>query len=401
MSETADVPAVTGAAIWRARAGILGSALRFALRGRSPARAASALRALMEGAERRRGFPLPARRVRVGTRVFLDVSIPGWPSQGLDRFLEGELERISPTRPGAPPLHLALLAVTRLCPLRCVHCSDADVLASEESLSTSQLLDIARGIAALGASHLELTGGEPMERLDAVEAICRDLAPGVDVWVLTSGVGLDARAAARLREAGATGVTVSIDHWEADRHDAFRGRRGVFQEAVEGVGAARDAGLVVALSVTLTPAVATEDGLDHLGRLGRELRVPFLRLLEPRAVGAWSGRDVALPSSALDVVARFARASHAADSPLPIVELPAMTQRSLGCFGGGDRYLFVDAKGNVHACPFCRRSAGSALDGGLAAARDALLSRGCQAYPRAHPDAVGVGLRVSRTARPS
>jgi MoaA/NifB/PqqE/SkfB family radical SAM enzyme len=355
----------------------------------------------MEGAERRRGFPLPARRVRVGRRVFLDVSIPGWPSPALDRFLEGELERIAPTRPGAPPLHLALLAVTRLCPLRCMHCSDADVLASEESLSTSQLLDVARGVAALGASHLELTGGEPMARLDAVEAICRELAPGVDVWVLTSGVGLDSRAATRLRDAGATGVTVSIDHWEADRHDAFRGRAGVFLEAVEGVRAARDAGLVVALSVTLTPEVATPAGLEHLGRLGRELRVPFLRLLEPRAVGAWAGRDVALPASALDVVVRFARASHAADSPLPLVELPALTQRSLGCFGGGDRYLFVDAKGDVHACPFCRRSAGSALDGGLEAARDVLLSQGCKAYPRAHPDPVGIGPHIARRARSS
>jgi MoaA/NifB/PqqE/SkfB family radical SAM enzyme len=321
----------------------------------------------------------------------MDVTVPGWPSPSLDRFLAGELERIAPTRTGAPPLHLALLAVTRLCPLRCVHCSDADLLGSEESLQTAQLLEIARGISALGASHLELTGGEPMSRLDAVEAIGRELAPGVDVWVLTSGIGLDARAAARLREAGVTGVTVSIDHWDAERHDAFRGRRGVFLEAVDAVRAARREGLVVAVSVTLTPEVATGDGLERLGRLGRDLGVPFLRLLEPRAVGAWRGRDVALSASDVDRVVRFAQASHEAGSRTPLVELPARTQRVVGCFGGGDRYLFVDARGDVHACPFCRRSAGSALNGGLPMARQVLLSRGCHAYPRARPDPVAPG----------
>ncbi len=398
MREAVPVPAVAGLPAWRARAGTLASALRCAVRGRSPPQALRAVRGLMAEVGRRRGFSLPRRRMRVGDRTYVDVTIPGWPSPALDRFVAGELERIAPTRPGPPPLHLALLVVTRRCPLRCKHCSDAKLLGDRESLSIDDLLAIARGLVALGASHLELTGGEPMARLEAVEAICRDLAPDVDVWVLTSGVGLDARSASRIRAAGAVGITVSVDHWDAAAHDAFRGRPGVFDEGVAGVRAAREAGLVVALSTVVTRAIASEEGLARLGRLAADLGVPFLRLLEPRAVGAWEGCDVALSPSHLALLERFAEASYDAGSALPLVELPARTQRAVGCFGGGDRYLFVDAEGRVHACPFCRGSAGTALGGGLPAAREVLLGRGCQAYPRAHPDGLVRGPRPARVA---
>lgn len=389
-----------GPPVWAARGATALRAARLALQDRRPAAAAFAAGALAFAVERRRGFPLPARWVRVGGRAFLDPTIPGWPSMAFDRFLEGELERISPTRPGPPPLHMAILAVTRRCGLRCQHCSDWDLLGTEEALAVDEVVGIAEGLAGLGACHLELTGGEPMLRLDAVEAVARALGPRVDVWVLTSWVGLDPRSAVRLREAGVVGTLVSLDHWDPVRHDAFRGVKGTFARATEGARAAAAAGLVAGLSFTATRETAADD-LDRLARLGGALGAGFLRILEPRAVGRWAGQDVSLRPEQVDLLLRFARATSAEASDLPLVELPALGQRTVGCFGAGDRYLFVDAEGAVHACPFCRGAAGSALGGGLPDAVGRLRARGCHAFPDASPVLIGRGGLASAAPSPT
>lgn len=351
----------------------------------------------MAGVARRRGFTLPRRGVRVAGRIFLAPTIPGWPSPALDRFLEGELERIAPTRAGPPPLQLAILAVTRRCALRCQHCSDWDLLRPDEALSAGELVEIAEALFGLGAAHLELTGGEPMLRLDAVEAVCRTLAPRVDVWVLTSGFGLNARSAARLRAAGAVGVAVSLDHWDPAHHDAFRGMPGIFERAVEGAQAAAAADLVVALSLTATREFQADD-LARYARLARDLGAGFVRILEPRAVGRWAGQDVSLRSEQVDFLLRFARASLSEASDLPLVELPALYQRTVGCFGAGDRYLFVDAEGFAHACPFCRGRAGTALGGELPATVERLRARGCHAFSCASPVRIA---RAGATSAPA
>ncbi|HET8724863.1 MAG TPA: radical SAM protein [Anaeromyxobacteraceae bacterium] len=376
-----------------ARAGTALRAARIAFHGRPPGEAAFAVRQLVAAVRRRHGFDLPLRRVRAGGRIFVDPAVPGWPSPALDRFLEGELERIAPTRPGEPPLHLAILAVTRRCGLRCLHCSDADLLGTDEAVPVPELVRIAGDLVELGASNLELTGGEPMLRLDAVEAVARAHGSRADVWVLTSGVGLDPAAAERLRSAGVTGAMVSIDHWEPERHDAFRGARGTFERATAGVRAAAAAGLVAGISFTATREVGASD-LDRMAWLGRDLGAGFLRILEPRAVGRWAGQDVALRPGQVDLLLRFARTVNARRSDLPVVELPALGQRTVGCSGGGDRFLFVDAEGRLHACPFCRGQAGSARGGALPEALARLRARGCHAFPDASPVRLGRGVAV-------
>ena len=53
----------------------------------------------------------------------------------------------------------------------------------------------------------------------------------------------------------------------------------------------------------------------------------------------------------------------------------------------GDRHFFVDAEGHAHAGPFCRGRAGRVLGGALPETLARLRARGCQAFPRALPDA--------------
>jgi MoaA/NifB/PqqE/SkfB family radical SAM enzyme len=131
--------------------------------------------------------------------------------------------------------------------------------------------------------------------------------------------------------------------------------------------------------------------------MARDLGAGFVRILEPRSVGRWSGRDVDLKPEQVEGLLRFARRANSERSDFPIVDLPALDQRTLGCFGAGDRYLFVDALGFVHACPFCRESAGKASAEDLGALRARLRLRGCQAFFDAQPLPAKVQLQRRRS----
>jgi MoaA/NifB/PqqE/SkfB family radical SAM enzyme len=64
----------------------------------------------------------------------------------------------------------------------------------------------------------------------------------------------------------------------------------------------------------------------------------------------------------------------------PIVTYPGYHQRRIGCLGAGNRYLYIDSVGNIHACPFCQRIAGNAVNDRLEDAVSVLREYGCQKY---------------------
>ncbi len=370
---------------WRRRstqARMIARLLRLAARAyRDPVRAARAVRAAL--AFVRDTAPESDHMVRVRGRAYGRLVGPGFPSPAFDREAEVELNRRDAFRSGCD-VPMALLAITHRCALRCEHCSEWDTLNRPDALSVDDLRAIVAMLQARGAARVELTGGEPLLRLDAVEALVRGAAPGTDFWVLTSGAQLTEDAARRLADAGVTGVAVSLDHWDPARHDAFRGARGTFERAVRGMAFARDAGLVVAADVTATRATANHPDLLRITAVARDHGASFLRLIEPQAAGRWASADIALGREHLDALRGLARAANARwPREAPIVDDVGGTQRRFGCFGAGQHYLFIDAAGDVHACPFCRAAAGNCLREGLDAIVARLRARGCEGFPDA------------------
>ena len=64
----------------------------------------------------------------------------------------------------------------------------------------------------------------------------------------------------------------------------------------------------------------------------------------------------------------------------PIISYPGYHQRRIGCLGAGNRYLYIDPKGDIHACPFCRHAAGDAFSASMEDVIKVLRNRGCQIY---------------------
>jgi MoaA/NifB/PqqE/SkfB family radical SAM enzyme len=343
----------------------------------NPFLAATAVRrCLAAQAPARRRLP-PKAAVAAG-RFFLHPYVPGFPSRAFDRCVEQELDRSTPVLGRPPALRAAIVAITRRCPLRCEHCLEWGVLNRPEGLSAEELRAVARQLRQRGVAQVFFSGGEPLQRFDVLLDLTASLADEADVWVLSSGQGLSEDRAVRLRHAGLTGVSLSLDHWDPAAHDRFRGRRGSFAAVERASAAARGAGLVLALSLCPARPLVTRGNLERYGLLARSLGASFIHIYEPRAAGRYDGRDVELEPAQRRTLERWMdRVNRGADAhALPIVSYLDRYARHAGCRGASE-YAYVDTDGALHPCPFCRGRGVPLLGNGLDRALADLQATGC------------------------
>ena len=64
----------------------------------------------------------------------------------------------------------------------------------------------------------------------------------------------------------------------------------------------------------------------------------------------------------------------------PVVAFFGYHQRKLGCFGAGNRYVYVDPNGNLHACPFCRGEVANVLEVPFPVIIEKVKSIGCHQF---------------------
>ena len=150
--------------------------------------------------------------------------------------------------------------LTYRCNLACEHCYlDAggtplvrtENFADRSELGTDECFRVIDEIAAFAPECLTiLTGGEPLLRRDILEIVQR--AAERELWVVvgTNGVRITENVAGRLAEAGARGLSLSLDALDPGRHDRFRMVRGAWQNTVEGAQILNRTGLPFIVQTT-------------------------------------------------------------------------------------------------------------------------------------------------------
>ena len=159
--------------------------------------------------------------------------------------------------------------LTYRCNLACEHCYlDAGVtplvgsenFADRSELGTEECFKVIDEIAAFAPECVTiLTGGEPLLRRDILEIVRRAAERGLWVVIGTNGVSITENLARRLAEAGARGLSLSLDALDPDRHDRFRMVRGAWRNTVEGAEILNRTGLPF--------IVQTTAGSHNLGEL--------------------------------------------------------------------------------------------------------------------------------------
>jgi len=147
---------------------------------------------------------------------------------------------------------------TRKCNLKCVHCyAHATDVSTEDELTTEEGRALIDDLAGYGVPVLLFSGGEPLVRKDLPELAAYAVEKGMRAVISTNGTLITPAVARTLKEIGLSYVGISLDGMR-EVNDRFRGVKGAFDKAVEGIENSRAAGIKVGLRFTINKANAAE-----------------------------------------------------------------------------------------------------------------------------------------------
>ena len=162
--------------------------------------------------------------------------------------------------------------MTRRCNLKCVHCyAQAETDKGVDPISTEQAKVMIDDLAAYGAPVMLFSGGEPTIRKDMPELASYATSKGMRAVISTNGTLIDRAMARQLKEVGLSYVGVSLDGGE-EVHDHFRGVKGAFRRALEGLDYCREEGIKVGLRFTINKRNAVE--IPKIFDILRERNIP-------------------------------------------------------------------------------------------------------------------------------
>ncbi len=185
---------------------------------------------------------------------------------GISKLYCGTVEASDPLRYGRLskelPSHLLQFSadkkpvvvwnVGRRCNLRCVHCySQSRDQNYPHELSNEAGKSLLADLADFGAPVILFSGGEPLMRPDIFDLIQFATSRKMRAVVSTNGTLITPEIATRLKEAGLSYVGISLDGMEST-NDRFRGVKGAFKMAMEGVHNCLKTGVKVGLRFTMT-----------------------------------------------------------------------------------------------------------------------------------------------------
>lgn len=160
------------------------------------------------------------------------------------------------------------ISVTDRCDLRCRYCMAERMtfLPKDQVLTLEEIALLADLFIARGVRKIRLTGGEPLVRrdiVDLVRRIGRHLGEELDELTLTTNGTRLAQHAEALFDAGVRRINVSLDSRDPQRF-AHVTRNGDIRPVLEGLAAAKAAGLAVKINMVALKGVNDDEILPML-----------------------------------------------------------------------------------------------------------------------------------------
>ena len=271
---------------------------------------------------------------------------------------------------------LVAFEVTRRCQFNCLHCRANAGNGDKEELTTQQCKKILSSVAKFSKCVIILTGGEPMERSDIYQLIRYGRERKLRIVMASCGYLINDDTIAKLKEAGVSALSLSLDGSSAETHDKFRQAEGAFGAVIQAAQIARQADMRFQINTTICKLNIDEvAGIVELTkRLGAYCFNAFI--LVP------TGRGEAIADEILDPIRyevllnellrlkldstievrvtcgpQFARVCEQARAK-------ELIDNVNGCMGGRG-FGFISHQGDVQTCGFLDISAGNLVQNGF------------------------------------
>jgi len=162
--------------------------------------------------------------------------------------------------------------VTRRCNLKCIHCyAHAKNKHFDNELSTEQGKELIDDLAGFGSPVMLFSGGEPLVRKDLPQLAAYAVEKGMRAVISTNGTLITPAMARTLKEIGLSYVGISLDGMQ-EINDRFRGVKGAFKSALEGIKNSQNAGIKVGLRFTVNKF--NVDEIPNIFQLLEEMDIP-------------------------------------------------------------------------------------------------------------------------------
>jgi cyclic pyranopterin phosphate synthase len=158
-------------------------------------------------------------------------------------------------------------------------------MSHSEILSYEEIETVVQAAAELGIHKIRLTGGEPLVRAD-FPYLVRILSQikGVEELALTTNGVLLKKYARELKQAGLSRVNVSLDTLKPDRF-RYITRRGELRNVLEGIEAAKEAGLdPVKINTVVMKGINDDEVLDFARTTYEGWNIRFIELMPFKGV---------------------------------------------------------------------------------------------------------------------
>jgi cyclic pyranopterin phosphate synthase len=209
------------------------------------------------------------------------------------------------------PLRDLRISVTDQCNFRCRYCMpeeifgpDYNFLSQDKVLSFTEIERLAHIFSTLGVKKLRVTGGEPLMRKNLHQLIYQlNQMDGIEDIAITTNGSLLKRSIDDLKKAGLKRVTVSLDSLDDSLFGTINGRGFKTQPILDGIEAAKEAGMVVKINMVVQRGVNDKDILPmarYFNNKGHILR--FIEFMDVGNTNGWKLDQVVSSKAIIDLI---------------------------------------------------------------------------------------------------
>jgi radical SAM protein with 4Fe4S-binding SPASM domain len=263
---------------------------------------------------------------------------------------------------------LIAFEITRRCRYSCLHCRADANANNQHELTTEQCKRILASVAKFNKCVIILTGGEPMERSDIFEITSYGRNLGLRMVMATCGYLINDETIAKLKEAGISALSFSLDGSSAKNHDRFRQTEGAFETVIRAAEIARQTKMRFQINTTITKSNLIE--VSAIAKLAEDIGAycfnPFI--LVPTGRGQDIASEVLEPNEYEKLLLDLLQLKQTLPTEVRVTCGPQFARVSQqagleanGCMGGRG-FGFISYGGDVQTCGFLDISAGNIIE---------------------------------------